>query len=106
MVDGKSYPLGSEIPSGNSCRICQCTAEGMVCADEVCEEPEDGCVLQPPTDDECCNYKCEDEVQTVSVFSLEHGVDLRTLKIGRYESNRTQPNLLEKTFRKTEYSES
>ncbi|XP_028967613.1 mucin-19 [Galendromus occidentalis] len=64
MVDGKTYPLGGEVPSDNPCRICQCTAEGMVCADEVCEDPEDGCVLQPPTADECCNYKCEEAIQT------------------------------------------
>lgn len=66
MIDGKSYPNNSEIPSNNACRICQCVDSEMVCADEICDDPEEGCVLMPPTDDECCNYKCEDETSSVS----------------------------------------
>lgn len=71
MIDGKMYENNSEIPSDNACRICECVDSEMVCAEEICEDPEEGCVLMPPSDDECCNYKCdEDNVATVSAFLI------------------------------------
>ncbi|OQR78034.1 hypothetical protein BIW11_06677 [Tropilaelaps mercedesae] len=61
MVDGKNYSNNSPIPSDNACKICQCVNSEMVCAVEICDEPENGCNLMPATMNECCNYKCEDE---------------------------------------------
>lgn len=68
-MNGKAYPNDSEIPSEDACRICKCIDSEMVCADEVCDEPEGGCERMPPTKDECCNYECkqEDAVSTVRV---------------------------------------
>lgn len=66
IIDGKSYPNNGIIPSEDPCQICQCIDSEMVCANEVCDEPEEHCKLMPPTKDECCNYKCADETSSVS----------------------------------------
>lgn len=67
MIDGKTYAHKESIPTDNACRICECISGEMTCADEICEEPDDGCEQMSATKDECCVYKCEgDESSTVS----------------------------------------
>lgn len=67
VIDGKTYAHKESIPTDNACRICECISGEMTCADEICEEPDDGCEQMPATKDECCVYKCEsDETPTVS----------------------------------------